>query len=366
MGPGRAPSREAAPPRYDWVVVGAGPAGIAAVGKLLDNGLDPRSIKWIDPEFQVGDFGSRWRNVPSNTKVQMFLGFLKGCGSFDFDVRGSRLGTMDPQSTCILEDMAGPLRLVTRNLMAKVDVSRSSVLGVERASYGWKLVSTAGEVRSRNVVLAVGAEPRLLDYSKPWIRLEDVFDTARLASLVSSTDVVGVFGSSHSGVLSVKNLLEVGVGRIINFYRSPLRYAVDHGDWILYDNTGLKGDVAAWAAEEMGKVPAERLLRVRSTEASVGRYLPLCTKVVYGVGFESRKLRVEGLDPGYYDPATGVIGQGVFGCGIAFPERVVDRSGEDEYNVGLWKFIQYLDRVVPLWMELSGTAVKRARILSPS
>ena len=39
---------------FQWAVVGAGPAGIAAVGKLLDNAVNPASILWIDPQFKVG------------------------------------------------------------------------------------------------------------------------------------------------------------------------------------------------------------------------------------------------------------------------------------------------------------------------
>lgn len=61
---------------FKWAVIGAGPAGIAAVGKLIDAGINPKEIVWIDPEFKVGDFGTHWRNVSSNTKVGLFLKIL--------------------------------------------------------------------------------------------------------------------------------------------------------------------------------------------------------------------------------------------------------------------------------------------------
>ena len=35
---------------YAWAVIGAGPAGIAAVGKLLDHGVADKDIVWIDPD----------------------------------------------------------------------------------------------------------------------------------------------------------------------------------------------------------------------------------------------------------------------------------------------------------------------------
>jgi hypothetical protein len=155
--------------------------------------------------------------------------------------------------------------------------------------------------------------------------------------------------------------LEVGAVRVINFYRSPLLFAVDYGDWILYDNIGLKGKTAEWARQDMKRVPPERLLRVASDDTTVRHYLPQCTKVVYSVGFDARCPRVEGADPTMYDQKTGVIAPGLFGCGIAFPERVVDRVGNVEFNVGLLKFAKFLHRVVPLWMSM---AKQEPRVLS--
>ena len=58
---------------YAWTVIGAGPAGIAAVGKLLDRGIAGKDIAWIDPAFAAGDIGAKWRSVSSNTQVGVFL-----------------------------------------------------------------------------------------------------------------------------------------------------------------------------------------------------------------------------------------------------------------------------------------------------
>lgn len=43
-------------------VVGAGPAGVAAVGQLLDNGV-AKPVSWIDPAFTGGRL-QRYREVP--------------------------------------------------------------------------------------------------------------------------------------------------------------------------------------------------------------------------------------------------------------------------------------------------------------
>lgn len=34
--------------KFRWAVIGAGPAGIATVGLLLDNNVDAKDILWID------------------------------------------------------------------------------------------------------------------------------------------------------------------------------------------------------------------------------------------------------------------------------------------------------------------------------
>ena len=48
-------------PHYNATVIGAGPAGLAVIGKLLDEGLD--SILWIDPNFNAGRL-SHYPEVP--------------------------------------------------------------------------------------------------------------------------------------------------------------------------------------------------------------------------------------------------------------------------------------------------------------
>lgn len=48
---------------YRATVIGAGPAGLACVGNLLDTLPSSDKILWIDPQFQVGRFSS-YPSVP--------------------------------------------------------------------------------------------------------------------------------------------------------------------------------------------------------------------------------------------------------------------------------------------------------------
>ena len=65
-----------------WAVIGAGGAGIIVVGLLLDLGISPQQIAWIDPEFNVGRLGKYYTNVPANVKAKTFVNFLSSCKTF--------------------------------------------------------------------------------------------------------------------------------------------------------------------------------------------------------------------------------------------------------------------------------------------
>ena len=94
---------------YVWTVIGAGPAGIAAVGKLLDHGIAGKDIAWIDPAFAAGDIGAKWRSVSSNTQVGLFLSYLNGADAFRFSAAPPMpLTEIDPDETCALALVADP------------------------------------------------------------------------------------------------------------------------------------------------------------------------------------------------------------------------------------------------------------------
>src|SRR5260221_602960 len=108
---------------YDWTVIGAGPAGIAAIGQLIDHQVNPEKIVWIDPSFTIGDFGTKWRKVPSNTKVTTFLQFLNTCKAFRYRdcPQTFAIHAIDPEETCQLQCMVDPLLWITDQLKQQVN-----------------------------------------------------------------------------------------------------------------------------------------------------------------------------------------------------------------------------------------------------
>jgi hypothetical protein len=340
---------------FQWAVLGAGPAGIAAVGKLLDNGIPAEKILWCDPHFKVGDLGMFWSNVSSNTKVKLFNDFLYASQSFayEFVADNFALSKLNPDDTCTLRYVVEPLQWISAQLEQLVESQHTTIHSMFLSDRLWSLTSDTDTYKAHNVILATGALPSNLNYpGVDVIPFDLAIDKERLTQVVNLNDTYAVFGSSHSSIIILRYLVEMGVKKVINFYRSPCRYAIDMNDWILFDNTGLKGQTAAWARDNIdGNLPSN-LVRYNTTEPNIARFLPECNKVIYAVGFEKRRNIIIGdYEDTKHNPYVGIIGPGLFGFGIAYPELKADPFGCVESQVGLWKFMTYLNKVLPVWFK---------------
>lgn len=353
-----------------WCVVGAGPAGVAVVGKLLDAKVPAKEILWIDSAFQGGDLGTKWRPVSSNTKVGLFLDFLKACPSFHYGdcPVNFELNSMNPQDTCLLQAIADPLIWITKQLQEQVCIHQGMVEELEHHPKGWVVKTRAKEsILAKKIVLAIGADPKSLSSShisasdssfspKQKISIEQMVDLEKLSQVCSPQDTVAVFGSSHSAIIALYNLQEIGA-RVVNFYRSPLKYAIYKDGWILYDNTGLKGYSATWAKKHMSDKEDGTILdtleRVHLKSPQFTTHYDRCNKIIEAIGFDRRhtiKFPASLGNRSDYDHTRGEIAPGLYGVGIAFPEGACDPEGNFEYRVGLWKFMDYITRVLPTWM----------------
>lgn len=105
----------------------------------------------------------------------------------------------------------------------------------------------------------------------------------------------------------------------------------------------------------------EKVPTTRDSEQEVYKeHLKDCTHVIQAIGFHANEIPVferngkkleikyNNQTGGFEDPEGKQV-KGLFAAGIAFPERVVDPEGNVEYAVGLAKFMQFLNRVVPTW-----------------
>lgn len=336
---------------FRWMVIGAGPAGIATVGRLLDDGVDAEQIAWVDPDFAVGDFGAKWSAVSSNTRVAGFTHFLGASRAFRFDQGPDfAIRHLDPRDTCPLGTVAEPLQWITGHLIERVAAVKARATRIELRQRRWTVQVDDSELTSDNVVLAIGSDARTLDH--PHLRhipLEVAVDLRKLDAEPLAGATVAVFGSSHSTMLVLPNLLRQPVSKVIDFYQHPLRYAVEFEDWTLFDDTGLKGRAAQWARDNLdGRLP-ERLHRHHVADPRFDELVAQCDHVVYTVGFEPRRIATPQWGALRHNPSNGIIAPGLFGIGIAYPGYRVDPTGFGEPRVGLEKFLEQLDKCMPIW-----------------
>ena len=149
--------------------MGAGPAGLTSIGLLLDSGIPPQQILWIDPFFQVGDFGRLWNEVSSNTTVELFKIFLTSVDSFNVKSanREFPLFTMDPSGYCQLEAVAEVLRWVTSHFReSPISCLEGYATSLKNHKDGWQIKVNGHEQWAENVILTTGATPKNLTFEK--------------------------------------------------------------------------------------------------------------------------------------------------------------------------------------------------------
>ncbi|CAJ2512049.1 Uu.00g076740.m01.CDS01 [Anthostomella pinea] len=406
-------STSAPSPATGAVVAGAGPGGITVLGNLLEQSphLSARKFLWVDPHFEAGRVNSRYREVPSNTNVKLFLQFANEVSAFRDIVDATpkpnavtALQALPQDKGCRLSYAADMCLMLTEGLAQHPDVkqrrSKIKAAVLDEQSNVWKVTLHNGEkVTTSHLVLCTGSSP----ISKTIPSLEKIsslslkpvdLDYALKPTLLDQTldhrepATVAVIGASHSAILVLMNLVNMASSshpqlRVKWFTRNKLRYAEFMDGWILRDNTGLKGQAADWARQNLDEETFQSSLVSKiitkhwttGNEDQVYRAeLPDCTHIIQAVGYNrnplpdlqiverdttiTKPLHVE------FDHVTGRFFKSsdsrsktdreyvprLFGAGIAFPERVTDPHGNVEYAVGFWKFMRFAKKVVPEWM----------------
>jgi hypothetical protein len=284
--------------------------------------------------------------------------------------------TFDQDAGCSLGDAVDVALLLSDGLRkdSRVSSIQSKVTILEKQKDTWSLPEV--DLEAERVVLAVGSHPRphALVNHYPHLERLDLDTTLKpslLKDVVPKGSRVAVVGSSHSAILALKNLHELPDVEVVNFFRSSLLYAIYKDSWILYDNTGLKGVAADWARTVLAspELPP-RLHRInlkaegRTEQEVYDDELKSCTHLVSAIGYDTNplpKITVDGkeVEPDF-DPMTGrffrakggkEVLPGLFGAGIAYPERVTDPEGNVESAVGWFKFMKFLKRVSPEWVQ---------------
>jgi hypothetical protein len=259
-----------------------------------------------------------------------------------------RLKECKPDEECLLELMIEPLKDITTMFRSMILSLQDRVTELNFINNVWDIKTEKMVFTTNHVILATGCKPRTLGYLQDQqIPLDLALNKDKLATLVMTNDTIGVVGDKHSAMLVIKYLTELPVARVISFYKNKPVYWTDPG----YENSGLSGVAADWAKHVYENNPPHKLLKIKSVAQMLDIWTPLCTKIIYAIGFERNGLpSINGKTDVIYDDSTGIIMPRLFGIGIAFPQQYVTSTGKIEHRIGMREFMEYAQKVMPLWM----------------
>ena len=369
---------------FTTCVVGSGPASIALIGKLLDKNI--RNICWIDPNWNGGRL-SKYYQVPSNTKVKLFTEFGKVCSSFA-NVKSETRDKMEkfnPDAGCFLQypcemvveycdqlieqfnihKYVGCVTTINKNGVFELELTKDKV---DLDSFKpFENCTVNDKFTCDTVYLTTGSKPvetphrgaHLHNPNVKIVPLDIGLTPSLLKDVVNKDSKVAVIGNSHSAILVLRNLNDIGC-QTTCFFRRPLKFAEYMDGWIKFDNTGLKGEAAEWAKNDLPSASNVKMTLLLNEEKQYAQQMPNFDVIIYSVGYAPRTLptiKVNGKAVQVkHDPFTGQIYytatdrvniENMFGFGVAFPEQVTDKAGNVEMSVGMWKFMNYMKKVFP-------------------
>lgn len=362
-------------------VVGGGTSGIQAVAQLAMHST--RGIFWFDGgRFKHGLMES-CRHVPANTKLEKHMNLWRRPEFVHWQSLHKPLADavaalhlkayqlpdldrFDPSEGWLMlgdilevyELVQDALRLHAPNVVFIADTVES----MTRIGDEWHLTAGSLSWPVSAVVLSPGSRPRRLVDHQGEVPLLTALSLPLLTQAVAEHRIqsVAVLGNSHSAALVLRNLVELGVPRVICVARRPMK----HAEWdaelndYRFSMSGLKGVASVFAREHgldgewQGGHPPDVGGKVEQWSwqaVSEGR-LSECDAVVQATGWDPAPvpdlvladkrcewgvLEVSRDLETYQLQWNGLMLDNVYGTGIAFPEEPGKiKSSPDERGVG--------------------------------
>lgn len=332
-------------------IIGAGVSGLLLVLLLAETSLELNTVTIVDPYFDGGDLMRKWSSVMSNTPWSVTVTNIeKYLPSVKIPKWALELPSDKPTPVSTIVKL---IRECAKPVLEKVNRVHGVV---ESANWNssetmWNITvrkeQTTTTIQSKSLCFTYGSKPKELDISVPCIPLEVALDPKRLQLYVESHHKVIVFGTRHSGVYVLKNLINASVKSIIGVYNGST-----HFTWArdgAYD--GIKLEAASIADDIVVNKYPELKLYPMSKFSTILREVRTVDWVVYAIGFEpchNIKLSIDDV-PIIHNFEYELNGKllhcpSAWGFGIAYPSQAPDGI---HWDVGVSSFLEHIHRQIP-------------------
>jgi hypothetical protein len=316
---------------FDVLIVGAGVTGLLAVSSFVKNRVEKIGI--IDPRFSGGDLIEKYGAVQSNTPVQKTLDALKM-----IDPSYEQTIDIPLDKTALLYVHTQLIKEFANKYLQKVDCIQDTVLSVDYSDSKWKVRTIDTVYESKTVFLCQGSTPKVLRSGIPTIPLEDALNKETLKKYISPNDKLLVFGTAHSGALILQNCEDLSIETTAVYKKDKPFYFANEGD---YD--GIKEDAEHIAKRILNnEFKYVKLLSIKMIDVLL-KTAKQATKAIYAIGFERRDIPIsfnsEKIETSSYNKKTGLIANGLYGFGIAYPSSAPD---DIHVDVGVISFAEHI------------------------
>jgi pyruvate/2-oxoglutarate dehydrogenase complex dihydrolipoamide dehydrogenase (E3) component len=313
---------------FQLAIVGLGPAGIFTLASLPEDILPETLI--LERSCIGGDLSSQYGSVIANITKTHFINIFKMFPKWA-NQTFPELNAYEINDAPKLADICKILRRLAKPDIQKAHLHTTALSNLVQTTDGWNLVTPKETYHAKQVILCLGATPKTMDLPLPSIPLPIALAQDQLTHVVAPTDIIVVFGTSHSGTLILNNLKQLGCRNV---------YAVYRGKTPVQE--GLKLAASAIAQEIQNKQWGDLTPTFINYDdfSKIYRILSKANAVIYAIGFEPRSFTYTNKD-GTCVPLTNDT-PGVYGFGIGRPRPSVGNDG-----IGFEEFIKAIQAELP-------------------
>jgi len=326
---------------FKLAIVGLGPAGIFTLASLPEDMLPDTLV--LERSCIGGDLSSQYGGVIANITKEWFIKTLRKIPKWE-NQTFEELDAYADKEPPKLADVCKMLRRFIKPDIQKAHLHTTALSALVQTDDGWSLVTAKETYQAKKVILCLGATPKTMDMPLPSIPLPIALAQEQLAHVVSPTDTIVVFGTSHSGVLVLKNLKQLGCRNVYAVYRgqNPFNISTDEAM-----GEGLKLSGALVAQEIKDNEWGELMPTLINYDdfATIYRILSKAHAVIYAIGFEPRTFTYTSKE-GKCVPLTDST-PGIYGFGIGRPRIGRTVAGEVFTDIGFEGFIKAIQEELP-------------------